>query len=97
MGVYKWLIHDQKSAFKWWHKAITEGESLGARPQLSRTYAEMGMRFCVINGESSEPDVSRAKEPLQKAKTMFRDLGLHHDLEDLNSVIHRIGLEPSEV
>ena len=57
----------------------------------------MGMRFCAINGESSEPDVSRAKELLQKAKTMFRDLGLHHDLEDLNSVIDRIGLESSEV
>ena len=97
MGVYNWLIHDHKSAFKWWHKAISEGESLGARPQLSRTYAEMGMRFWVVKGESSEPDVSRAEEPLQKAKTMFRDLGLHHDLEDLNSVINRIGLEPFEV
>ena len=97
MGVYNWLIHDQKSAFKWWHKAIREGESLGARPQLSRTYAEMGMRLCAVKGESSEPDVSRAEEPLQKAKTMFRDLGLHYDLEDLNSVINRIGLEPFEV
>ena len=45
MGVYKWLIHDQKGAFKWWRKAISEGESLGALPQLSRTYAEMGKRF----------------------------------------------------
>ena len=97
MGVYKWLIHDRKSAFKWWHKAISEGESLGARPQVARTYAEMGMRLCAVKDESSEPDVSRAKESLQKAKTMFSDLGLHHDLEDLNSVINRIGLEPSEV
>ncbi|MGA2465914.1 MAG: adenylate/guanylate cyclase domain-containing protein [Thermodesulfobacteriota bacterium] len=97
MGVYNWLIHDQKSAFKWWHKAISEGESLGARPQLSRTYAEMGMRLCAVKGESSESDVSRAEENLQKAKTMFRDLGLHHDLEDLNSVISRMGPEPSEV
>ena len=97
MGVYKWLIHDQKSAFKWWHRAVSEGESLGARPQLSRTYAEMGKRLCAVKGESSESDVSRAIEPLQKAITMFRDLGLHHDLEDLNSVISEIGLEPFEV
>jgi tetratricopeptide (TPR) repeat protein len=97
MGVYKWLVHDQESAVKWWHKAISEGESLGARPQLSRTYAEMGMRFCAINSGSSEPDTSRANAPLQRAKTMFSGLGLHHDLEDLNSAINRMGLEPGEV
>ncbi len=97
MGVYKWLIHDQKGAVKWWRKAISEGESLGARPQLARTYAEMGMRLCASSGESSAPDASWAKEPLQKAQTMFHDLGLRHDLKDLNSAIYRIGLEPSEV
>jgi tetratricopeptide (TPR) repeat protein len=94
MGVYNWLIRDQKGAFNWWRKAISEGESLGARPQIARTYAEMGMRFCLINGGSSKPDASRVRESLQKAKTMFSDLGLHHDLEDLNSVINRMGLEP---
>jgi tetratricopeptide (TPR) repeat protein len=97
IGVYRWLIHDQKSAFNWWRKAIAEGEGLGARTQLSRTYAEMGMRLYAVKDESPGSDVSRAKELLQKAKTMFRDLGLHHDLDDLNSVIRGIGLEPSEV
>ena len=97
MGIYKWLIRDQKGAFKWWHKAISEGERLGARPQIARIYAEMGMRLSAIGGESSEPDGSRAKEFTQKAKTMFRDSGLHHDLEDLNSIIHRTGLDLSEV
>ena len=97
MGVYNWLILDQKSALKWWHKAIREGENLGARPQVARTYAEISTRLCAVKGESSEFDVSRAEEPLQKAKMMFHDLGLHHDLEDLNSVISRTGLEPIEV
>jgi tetratricopeptide (TPR) repeat protein len=81
MGVYYWLIDDQKRAFKWWHKAIREGESLGARPQQARAYAEMGIRSSGINGESSEEDASSAREHLKKARTMFRDLGLHHDLE----------------
>jgi tetratricopeptide (TPR) repeat protein len=97
MGVYNWLIRDQKGALKWWRKAISEGERLGARPQLSRTYAEMGMRLSAVKGESWESNVSRAKELLQKAKTMFHDLGLPHDLEDLNSVMNRTGLEPTEV
>jgi tetratricopeptide (TPR) repeat protein len=95
MGVYNWLIDDQKNALKWWHRAIREGESLGARPELARTYAEMGMRFCQINGESSKSDVNKAEAYLQKAKTMFRDLGLHHDLEVPNSVISRPGVASS--
>jgi hypothetical protein len=90
MGIYKSLIHDQKGASNLWRKAISEGEKLNALPQLSRTYAEMGARFFVINGQSSQSDVNIAKEALNKAQTMFRDLGLHHDLEDLNLVISRI-------
>jgi hypothetical protein len=33
MGTYSWLTDNRKNAFKWWHKAISEGESLGARPR----------------------------------------------------------------
>jgi tetratricopeptide (TPR) repeat protein len=97
MGVYYWLAADRKKALKWWHKAVSEGETLGARPQLARTYAEMGLRLCELERESLEPDVSKAIEPLRMAKTMFLDLGLQHDLEDLNSRIGRLGLDPSEV
>ena len=86
MGSCNWLIHDQRSAVKWWQKAIEEGEGLGARSQVARTYAEMAMRFAAMDGEFSKPDLERAKEPLEKARAMFRDLGLHHDLEALNSV-----------
>ncbi len=97
MGVYNWLIHDEKNAFKWWHKAISEGESLDARPQIARIHAEMGMRLSAVRGESSEPDGGRAREFIQKAKTMFRDLGLHLELQELNSVIDQIGPQLSEV
>ena len=97
MGIYRWLTLDQKGAFKWWHKAISEGERLGARAQIARTYAEMGVRLFAVKDESSELDVIRAKEILRKAKTMFCNLGLHHDLKDLDSVINQIWLEPSEI
>ena len=96
MGVHKWLTHDRKGAFKWWNKAIREGESLGAHPQVARTYAEMAMRVCTDKDKSSESDVIRANEFLRKAKTLFSDLGLHNDLEDLNSFIRQTGLEPDE-
>ncbi len=97
MGIYTWLTRDQKGASKWWQKAISEGERLGALPQLSRTYAEIGKRFLATEGELSSPDVNRTKEPLQKAKTMFRGLGLRHDLEDLNLMISRITLDSFKV
>jgi len=97
MGVYNWLIQNEKSAFKWWQKAITEGERLGALPQLARTYAEMGMRLCATDGESSESDMSRAKGNLQKARTMFRDLGLEYDLKNLDSAISRTRIDLSEI
>ena len=96
-GVYNWLIQDRKNAFRWWHKALSEGERLGARPQVARTYAEIGKRLCPVEGKSSAPDLSRAKEILQKAQTMFRDLGLHQDLEDLDSFSNKIGLELSQI
>ena len=97
MGTYKWLTRDQKGASKWWQKAIGEGERLGALPQLSRTYAEMGMRYSGIEGELSSPDVNTSKELLQIAKTMFLDLRLRHDLEDLNLVVSRVSPESFEI
>jgi len=97
MGVYKWLTQDRKSAFKWWQKAIAEGERLGARPQLARTYAEIAVRTLSIKDESSQLLMKRAEAYREKAKAMFSDLGLHHDLEDLNSAIGRKSLEPIDV
>jgi len=87
MGVYNWLIDDRKSAWKWWHKAIKEGKSLGARPELARTYADMGLRSFRIGGDTPDLNAGKAKEYLQKAKEMFRDLGLHYELEDLDSAM----------
>jgi hypothetical protein len=89
MGVYKWLTDDRKSAFKLWHEAVTEGSSIGARPQLSRTFAEMGLRPYPVNRELPDADVSTAAEYLHQAEAMFRDMELHHDLENLNSKVHR--------
>jgi transposase-like protein len=89
MGVYNWLIHDRKSAFKWWQKAIREGEKLGARPQLARTYAEIAARTLAVRDEFSQARLRAAETYLEKAKAMFSEMGLHRDLEDLNSAVSR--------
>jgi hypothetical protein len=44
-GVYYWLIGKQKKALAWWNKSIRMGEHLRARPELARTYMEVGKRL----------------------------------------------------
>jgi len=97
MGVYHWLTGDRKGALKWWHTAIGEGEDRLARPQQARTYAEMAIRSFAGNNMTSASDMSSAKEHRQKAKTMFREMELHRDLEHLNSLTRRIGPELPKV
>jgi hypothetical protein len=94
MGVYNWLTHDRKGALKWWQKAIAEGERIGARPQLARIYAELAVRTWAVKDEFSGPVPRTAETYLEKAKAMFSELGLHHDLEDLNSAISGTSFVP---
>jgi tetratricopeptide (TPR) repeat protein len=95
MGVYYWLLNDEKRAVKWWHKAIKEGERLGARPQLARTYAEISKRFFDVEIETGRPPPIRSGECLEKARGMFGILGLQQDLQELDSWTGRTGDGPS--
>jgi len=45
MGTYYWLIGKQKKALRWWNESIREGQRIGARLELSRTYFEVGKRL----------------------------------------------------
>jgi hypothetical protein len=94
MGIYYWLIQDQKRALKWWQNAIEEGGRLGAHPQLARTYAEMGIRLSTNTGSNSGVDIVKAKQYLCTAKKKFSELGLHQELDDLNPILHQIEPEP---
>ncbi len=59
MGEYYWLIGKQRKSVKWLEKSIREGERLGARPELARTYMTVGRRM-------QEPQ-SKIKERLDMA------------------------------
>jgi len=63
--------------------AIREGEGLGARPELARTYAELAVRLRSAEVASSEPDEGRSGAYLEKAKALFRDMGLNQELQAL--------------
>ena len=84
MGVYYWLVGKHYKAVGLWTKAINEAERLGARVQLARIYAEMGIRL----GEAKKIDFKlehiKADECLEKARIIFHDMGLVEDLNQLN-------------
>ena len=84
--MYYWLIDKQKEALKWWHKAIEEGERLGARLELSRAYFEIGKRLLESKGAYQMLDGLRADEYLQRARVLFEEMDLQWDLNELSRV-----------
>jgi tetratricopeptide (TPR) repeat protein len=90
MGDYYWLINKQGKAMKWWDRAIKEGERLGARPDLSRTYFEVGKRMLESQSKYKQLNGIDANGYLEKAGILFEEMGLEQDLEDLERV--RMGL-----
>ena len=84
MGLYFWLINKQKRALKWWNKSIKEGERLGARLELSRTYFEIGKRLLEAKSNFKKLDGMKAKEYIEKARVEFEVMNLQWDLDELN-------------
>jgi len=87
MGEYYWLIGKQKKALKWWDKAIKKGEELGARPDLSRTYFQIGKSLLEPNSKYKELNGITAEEYLEKARTLFEEMDLQWDLDELDKVM----------
>ena len=92
MGLYYWLINKQGKALRWWDKTIQEGERLGARPDLSRTYFEVGKRLLESQSKHKELNGIEGKGYLEKAGILFEEMGLERDLEDLDRLKTDYGL-----
>ena len=92
MGNYHWLIGKQGKAFKWWERAIHEGSRLGARPDLSRTYLEVGRWLLEPDSKFRELNGIDAKGYLEKARILFEEMGLERDLDDLDRLTADHGL-----
>jgi class 3 adenylate cyclase len=86
MGQYYWLIGKQRKALNWWDKSVKEGGRLGAGPDLSRTYLEVGRRLQERHSKYRELNGITAKGYLDKAETMFREMDLEWDLKQLEQV-----------
>ena len=83
VGLYYWLIDNQSKGVKWWKRSIEEGNQLGLRPDLARTYMEIGIRFLEKKSKYKELNGISAKEYLEKARTMFKEMDLQWDLDEL--------------
>ena len=83
MGTRSWLMGERNKALKWWADSIETGERLKFRPDLSRTYFEIGKRLSEPNSPYKELNGITAAEYLNKAKTMFEEMDLQWDLEQL--------------
>ncbi len=86
-GELYWLIGKQKTALKWWAKSIKIGEKLGAKPDLSRTYFEVGKSLLSPNSKYKQLNGITASEYLEKAKAMFEEMDLAWDLNELEKTI----------
>ena len=86
LGRLSWLNNKQRAAIRWWDYAIREGERFGARPDLSRTYMEVGRRLLEPQSKYRELNGIGAKEYLDKAEKLFREMDLQWDLEQLERV-----------
>jgi class 3 adenylate cyclase/tetratricopeptide (TPR) repeat protein len=86
MGEYYWLIGKQNKALKWWERAVKKGEELGARPDLSRTYFEVGKSLLEPESKTKDLNGITAGEYLEKARTMFEEMDLQWDLDELDKV-----------
>jgi len=86
MGLYYWLIKNQKKALKWWNRSIKEGERLGARIELSRTYFEVGKRLLESGSDYKQLNGIKAEEYLERARILFEDMDLQWDLDEWNRI-----------
>ena len=86
MGEYYWLLGKQNKALKWWGKAVKKGEELGALPDLSRTCFEIGKALLDPKCNRNDWNGISANEYLAKARSMFQEMDLQYDLDELDKI-----------
>jgi len=86
-GSYYWAINRQKRALRWWHRAVQEGERLGARPQLARLYFEVGRCLLDSKGECTNLDGFKGEAYLEKARALFEEMKMESCLEEIDRVV----------
>jgi hypothetical protein len=79
VGRLCWLIGEQERAIQWWQRGILEGERMRARPELARTYLELGQRLIAAGQGDRIVGDYRAAGYVERAERWLADLGLEPD------------------
>ena len=66
---------------------IKKGELLGDRPNLSRTYSEIGKSLLEPNSKFKQLNGITAEAYPEKARTLFEEMDLQRDLDELDKVM----------
>ena len=86
-GLHHWVLGRQKKAATFWGKSINEGERLGARVELARTYAEVGRRLREPNSRISQLNGRTADEYVEQARSLFEEMDLRWDLNGPSRIV----------
>jgi hypothetical protein len=86
-GRYFWIVDNQAKAIKYWRSAIEEGKRLDTRPDLARTYMEIGKRLLEGKSRYRELNGVPASEYLEMAREMFEEMDLQWDLDELDRIV----------
>jgi hypothetical protein len=88
-GHLAWITGDYPRALRWFAKSVAEGEKLGARPELARTYMEIGTR---LSARADGPEQLGGRDGasyLESARQAFATLGLVQESETVVALQHR--------
>jgi len=86
VGVDFWQVGNQRKALSWWQKGIQDGEMRGFRPDLARIYFEVAKHLLHPQSKQKRLGEISAEQYLVKARTMFQEMDLQWDLEELESI-----------
>jgi tetratricopeptide (TPR) repeat protein len=86
-GCFYWLLDDQKVALEWWQEALHKADRLGAKPDWARIYMEIGKRLSEDRSKYKELNGITAEKYLEMARTMFEQLDLKWDLDEVDRVV----------
>jgi len=86
-GRYRWLAGDRRAAVRLFQRSLEAGQALDARPEIARTYEELGLRLLeggkAIGAVHEDLD---ARSCLARARETYRALGLAGDLTRLDAL-----------
>ena len=83
-GEFYWLINRQKEALRWWRRAISEGERLGARLQIAGVFFELWKQLKESGSKHRSLCGVNAEDYLEMATSIAKEMKLDLYLDELS-------------